>query len=763
MPDVFLSYSREDLATARRFADGLRREGFDVWWDQSLRSGEAFDRVTEEALNGAKAVIVLWSRASVDSRWVRAEATVADRRGTFLPVMIEPCSRPLMFELNQAPDLSRWRGNPHDAAWRSLVEDARRLVKGAANAAPGVVRVAPARRPWLLASLFGLAAIAVLAYLWRDRLVGADAPVTLAVLAFDDLSTAQQDRPLAEGIAEETTNWLVHIPGVRVVARTSAFMFRSDKQDVRRIGRELGATHLLEGSVRRGPDRVRVTVQFINAVEGLHLWSKTFDLMDNDVLKVEDTVSRAVAETLDRQLSAQTERRWQARQSREPEAYGLYLQGRMEQRLRTDAHNLRAMELYRQAIAKDPGFPLAYVSLSEAVMNAVSLNGRSIDAAAGEAAPLLARALELSPDMPEALAAQGQLALLQGRTDDARGLMQRALALNPNDADTQRRMGNLHLQVGDPQPALQHYDIAASLDPLDFLTQVYRCLALQDLARFPAAHQACGRARELDGANYWGPQATAWLAFGEGDLAAALKWINRASQLQPGDEDVRQFRIGILLALQRSAGALREVRELPASVGRSLMEAGILAETGDPSGLSDMLRRIESGQDLDTAQLLALASLQLTAGKPALAEITLERAMRSSAWQPAMLVDAADVRRGHAGAMVVAGVLTAAGKRNAALAALAPLDAELDRMERAGVASQGLYTLRAESRALQGDGDGAMQALRRAHAHGWRLSQAARTDVYLRNLNEREDFRQLLAGIDQQVRAIQIDDAALPP
>ena len=119
MPDIFLSYSRDDQPTARRFAEAFGREGFSVWWDQTLRSGEAYDKVTEKALEEARAVVVLWSVKSVDSRWVRAEATQADRNGTLVPVMIEPCKRPIMFELTHTAELSHWKGDPGDPAWKA--------------------------------------------------------------------------------------------------------------------------------------------------------------------------------------------------------------------------------------------------------------------------------------------------------------------------------------------------------------------------------------------------------------------------------------------------------------------------------------------------------------------------------------------------------------------------------------------------------------------------------------------------------------------
>ena len=133
--DVFLSYSSSDRESARRFADSLAGEGLTVWWDADLRAGETFDEVIENALKAAKSVIVLWSPRSVTSRWVRAEATLADRRNKLVPVIIEPCDRPIIFELTHTTDLSKWDGGVSDPAWRSMVKDVRQLVERASAAA----------------------------------------------------------------------------------------------------------------------------------------------------------------------------------------------------------------------------------------------------------------------------------------------------------------------------------------------------------------------------------------------------------------------------------------------------------------------------------------------------------------------------------------------------------------------------------------------------------------------------------------------------
>ena len=143
MPDVFLSYNREDQAAARRFAEAFAAQGLDVWWDTALKSGEAYDEVTETALRTAKAVVVLWSKKSVVSRWVRAEATLADRNKTLVPCMIEPCERPIMFELTQTAELTHWQGDVGDRAWLAFLNDVERFILKGASVLPA--RAAPSQ------------------------------------------------------------------------------------------------------------------------------------------------------------------------------------------------------------------------------------------------------------------------------------------------------------------------------------------------------------------------------------------------------------------------------------------------------------------------------------------------------------------------------------------------------------------------------------------------------------------------------------------
>lgn len=143
-PDIFISYCRQDRPSARLFAESFVEEGFTVWWDAVMHSGETFDEVIERNLRASKAVVVLWSPRSVASRWVRAEATQADRANKLVPVIIEPCERPIIFELTHTSDLPEWQGDRDDHNWRSLVNDLRRLVGPAKEKAPAEVSAAAA-------------------------------------------------------------------------------------------------------------------------------------------------------------------------------------------------------------------------------------------------------------------------------------------------------------------------------------------------------------------------------------------------------------------------------------------------------------------------------------------------------------------------------------------------------------------------------------------------------------------------------------------
>jgi len=316
-------------------------------------------------------------------------------------------------------------------------------------------RRAPARRLMVgLGSVLLAVVLAVIAWRQPGILFEASVPEkdlpTIVVLPLVDMSLEQNEQSLCDGLSEELSNWLAHIPTLRVVARTSAFKFKGKNIDVREIAKQLSATHVLEGSLRRSGDQLRITVQLIEAATGLHIWSRSFDQPTGDIFRIEDQVARSVAEALHLRLAATTAESWAQRQPARMEAYELYLLGRARQRKRTADDNLKSIEYFRRAVAADPQYALALTGLSESLMNGLSLNHTPLEDVVIEVEPLINRALALSPNLADALAAKGWLLTETYKVDEALPLLQRAVAANPNLAQSHRFLGNLYDRRGEP-------------------------------------------------------------------------------------------------------------------------------------------------------------------------------------------------------------------------------------------------------------------------------------------------------------------------
>lgn len=377
-PDVFLSYSREDQAVARRFAEAFEREGLGVWWDATLRSGDAYDEVTERALRNARAVVVLWSPRSVASRWVRAEATIANRSGTLVPVMIEACERPVMFELTQTADLSSWAGSTRDPDWQSFLADLRRRVAMDASpvANPGPTRHASRRSRTAAYVVVALAlfALSIAALLFLPRRPGGapqpaatgDSAVAdrkyprtaIAVMPFANLTGDPKLDYMGDGVAVELINVLGKVPGLTVPSRTSTFAYRDRKSDLRQIARDLNVGTVLEGSVRSAGETLRITASLVDARDDRQIWSENYERPFKDFVALQDELSRAIVEALQGSLAGALPTTSLAiAPTRDPEAYRLYLQAQS-----VGLASESAIAMLDEAIRRDPGFARAWSS-----------------------------------------------------------------------------------------------------------------------------------------------------------------------------------------------------------------------------------------------------------------------------------------------------------------------------------------------------------------------------------------------------------------
>jgi TolB-like protein/Tfp pilus assembly protein PilF len=452
LTDIFLSYGHSDVAIAKQFAEAFEREGFRVWWDATLRSGEAFDSAIETALRNAKAVVVLWSKTSVQSRWVRAEATLADRSKTLIPVMIEPCVRPIMFELMHTIDLAHWQGAADDAVWLSLLAEMRRFVEECtAGLETPAEQLHSAPRA-------------------KSSSSGADSPVepqpSIAILPFSNMSGEKEQEYFSDGLAEEIINALAQIPGLKVIARTSAFAFKGQNTDIRTIARTLGVTNILEGSVRRSGNRIRVTAQLITATDGTHLWSERYDREMADVFAVQDEISAAISSALQIKLAPHT----LATPRHVPAlpAYEALLKARHFHWKVTAEAMEQARVYHEQAIALDPQFALAHAEYAEYLMARAYFDMSHLSEMAPVSRAVAQKALDLDPSLTDAHGTLCSVAASYDR-DWSEANRQFLLATPGGRGSPLSRMSCAFaylLSLGRPNEAVEQLQLAVRGDPL---------------------------------------------------------------------------------------------------------------------------------------------------------------------------------------------------------------------------------------------------------------------------------------------------------
>lgn len=499
---------------ARRFAEALKKEGFDVWWDVGLKSGDAYDVVTEKALREAKCVVVLWSPRSVASHWVRSEASIGQEHKCLAPVKIEACELPVMFRLMQTADLSNWKGDRSDPAWAAFVGDVRRFVEqdGVARVAKPVAapaKTAMSRRKVMLVG--GASAVAVVGgasiVLWPKGAAKA-AGSTLAVLPFDNLSADPANAFLADGIAEEVLNGLQRVKGLRVIARTSSFALREAKLDAQGIGAKLGADVLVQGSVRQAAKNVRVAAQLVDAKTGEQLWSETFQKTVDDLFALQDEVTAKLVAELPRALGVGRLTAPAARPPVDPETFRNLLEVR-ELQLRSS--NLRQVG----RVDESEAMYVRIKSILEAELRKNPNNGEVLAIQAGfligRSNPLLAigtpsedmktaqkmleRILADDPDNVQACVLQAELfSRFEYRWREAEELILRALSVNPNFADAYTQLGYHLSKVGRAVESVVQAETGLKLDP----ESSYRRSAVARL--LPAAgrmKEAIAKFREL--------------------------------------------------------------------------------------------------------------------------------------------------------------------------------------------------------------------------------------------------------------------------
>jgi TolB-like protein/cytochrome c-type biogenesis protein CcmH/NrfG len=298
----------------------------------------------------------------------------------------------------------------------------------------------------------------------KPKLTKAPDALSIAVLPFVDMSPEGDQQYLSDGIAEELLNLLVQIPDLKVAARTSSFSFKGENVKIDEVARELRVAHVLEGSVRKAGNRVRITAQLIKADDGYHLWSETFDRTLDDVFAIQDEISAAVVAALKVQLLGAAPKSVEVN----PEAYALYLQGRYFFVRRTQQDWENAALAFEQALEIEPGYANAWAGLSLVLAAQAGQSYRELHAGYVLAREAANKALELNPDLAEAHAAMGQI---QTSYDwdwaGAEASLTRALELAPGNSHILAEMAVLQRFIGNLDVAIELNRRAVELDPLD--------------------------------------------------------------------------------------------------------------------------------------------------------------------------------------------------------------------------------------------------------------------------------------------------------
>ena len=504
MPDAFISYASHDAAVAAALVEALEKAGVTCWIaPRDVRAGALYADAIVRAISGAKAFVLVLSESSIDSSHVSKEIERASsKKRPIIALRIDgaPLTPALEYFLSESQWVEPQAGNM-EAAYAKLIG----AISKSAPAGPGVAAATAAqpkasRNKILLAAALGVVAAALVVLLadrlWLAKHATAESPAatattmvsdkSIAVLPFTDMSEKHDQEYFSDGMAEEIIDLLVKVPELKVPAHTSSFYFKGKATKIPDIARELGVANILEGSVRKSGDHLRVTAQLVRADNGFHLWSQTYDRQLDDVFKTQDEIATSVVKAL--KVSLLNAEAPAVQPTTNSEAYELYLQARALRARGGGKNMLDAYADLKKAVGLDPNFALAWAGLAHllaldyvnwsAVFSPGAPASRNGDpdlthyadtwakarAAAHEAAD---RAITLEPNIGETHASKAYvLAWLDWEWSAANAEFTKARQLDPTNARILDDSANISMALGRVAEGLELANHEVALDPL---------------------------------------------------------------------------------------------------------------------------------------------------------------------------------------------------------------------------------------------------------------------------------------------------------
>ena len=593
---AFLSYARADQAEAAKLAKALQEAGLNVWWDSLIEGGAAFAKSIEAALENCDAVIVVWSRASVQSDWVLDEAAKGRDLRKLVPVSLDGTLPPLGFRQYQSINLSGAWGKTGSADIAGVV---RAVAAAAGQALHGPGTTAEARAPSFILTRRGLLVAAAGTTLvgaagfvaWWQGLIGsrhATAGNSVAVLPFTNLSGDKDQDYFSDGLSEELRATLARNAHLLVMAQASSGTFRDSKDDAVTIAGKLGVATLLGGSVRRSGDIVRVAADLIDGSTGFSRWSESFDRSLKDIFAVQTEIANTVAGALVAKVA--TDEGAGADQKLVPPggttniaAYDAYLRGRSLYDLSADEASERAaLAQFDAAIAADPDYAAAHAARARSLTAIANQYGEvaQLSSMYGAAIASAERAIALAPDYADAYSTLG-FTLFQGRLDAraARAPFERSRELGAGEATVMARYALFSARTGRKREASEAMQRALLLDPLNPL--IHRAAgsieygARNYAAVIPAVRQALAINPRMSRAN--AAIGDALLMLGRRDEARAAYTAEPAADLRLTGLAIVERQLG------KDAAARAAFTELVRDQGdRVLYQQGqVLAQWGE--------------------------------------------------------------------------------------------------------------------------------------------------------------------------------------
>jgi adenylate cyclase len=513
MSHVFISYARPDEAVAGDVADRLRKHGFEVWRDDELPAHRAYADVITERINEAKAVVVLWSAEAAKSQWVRAEADTARTALKLVQATLDGTIPPMPFNQIQCADLAALEEQPDSPGWRKLVGSVSAL--GAAPAPAAEARRTPGKG------------------------------VSVCVLPFQNMSGDSEQEYFSDGISEDITTDLSKVSALEVIARNTAFTYKGRSVNVCEVASTLGVTHVLEGSVRKVGNQVRITAQLIDGGSGGHVWADRFDRDLTDIFAIQDEITKEIVRALRLKLLPEERKAIEQRGTSNAEAYNLYLLAR--QYWVTGNHGdhrreERVMRICSRAVEIDPQYAEAWALLAIAQSSLCYGFGHKVDDgfAAANAA------LSINPAIPQARLPIVKRLLQRGKHEQAAAEMEDAIRLGPDSWEVNKEAGRFHLTNRNIPAATRHYEKAVELVESDFhawamLSTCYQALGdtakLREAAKRMVSESQVAVQQDPSNGAALGILAGGYALLGEKEKMR--EWIDRALLVDPDNLNMR--------------------------------------------------------------------------------------------------------------------------------------------------------------------------------------------------------------------------------